>query len=98
MLGYNMCYLFVYFTCLKKKNVQISTGTTVQISTGTWTRFNQWKFIYMASADDQLNIRKKTCSTFEKTEKINFCVNNLIWYFRVEQVQSKLRSVGKPEG
>ena len=51
MLGYNMCYLFVYFTCLKKK--------TVQISTGTWTRFNQWKFIYMASADDQMNIKKK---------------------------------------
>jgi hypothetical protein len=37
---------------------------------------------------------KKTCSAFKKTEKINFCVNNLIWYFRVEQVQSKLRSVG----
>jgi hypothetical protein len=54
-----MCYLFVYFTCLKKKTVQISTGTTVQISTGTWTRFNQWKFIYMASADDQMNIKKK---------------------------------------
>ena len=33
----------------------------------------------MASADDQMNIKKKkTCSAFEKTDKINFCVNNLI--------------------
>ena len=32
----------------------------------------------MASADDQMNIKKKTCNAFEKTEKINFCVNNLI--------------------
>lgn len=80
MLGY---FIYVLFRCVLhmfKKTVKISTGTTVQISTGTWTRFNQWKFSYMASADDQMNIKKKkTCSAFEKTDKINFCVNNLIW-------------------